>query len=88
MSANDQEAALVREGQRIAAQLNDAIYAARTMALRVSALGTGRITDYLTGLSADAPCTTAEWNQGLSAMSDLYSYVDTQQIDRKLEKIR
>lgn len=83
----DQEGAIFTEGQRIAAQLNDAIYAARVLALRVSALGATRVTDYLGSLT-DGPCTVAEWNQAIASMGAIAAWVDTEQHDRKLEKIR
>jgi hypothetical protein len=87
MADYTQESAIVSEGRRLAGILNDAVYASASLAKRVSALGSARVVDYLTQL-ADGPCTPAEWNQAIASMESIAAWIDAEQHDRKLEKIR
>lgn len=87
MANYDREARLMDEGRRVAAQVEDAIFAARTFVKRNASLGAGLIPTYI-GTLTDPAVTAAQWNQAVASLSAIEAWVDAEQHDQKLERIR
>jgi hypothetical protein len=83
----EREGRLLDEGRRIAGQMEDAVFAARTFVKRNSSLGAGLIPTYI-GTLVDPVFAAAQWNQAVASLTAIEAWVDTEQHDQKLERIR